>query len=122
MLVSEITLVSDKWYHDLGSLSLNYNKMFIKGVAKENVKRKGYFIADINIDGDTLRTNIFLLENLQYSAIVDMDVLSSLKFNFSKGEIEFNNINVIEVIKKKMRNLVVLKEVISSFMLRTAYF
>ena len=115
-IVSEITLISEKCYHDLGSPSLNYSKMFIKSIGKESVKCKGYFIADINIDGNALRTNIFVLENLQYSAIIDMDVLSSLKFNFSKGEIEFNNVNVIEVVKNNKESYWC-KEEISPFMM-----
>ena len=33
-----------------------------------------------------------------------MNVLSSLKFNISKGEIEFNNANVIVVIKNNEKS------------------
>ena len=44
-----------------------------------------------------------------------MDVLFSLKFNFSEGEIESNNVNVIEVVKNKKSYCS--KEVISPFMM-----
>ena len=50
---SKITLICEKCYHDLDKFSLNYNKMLVNGVGNESVEWKSYFIADVNIHGNT---------------------------------------------------------------------